>query len=90
MKRTVTVVLVIGMGIGFEVARMLPESVVHAQASWQCKSWTFGLTDALGRPQANQDDAAAIGTWLGQARTVEMSSNGLEVAGRTSVVVCKQ
>ena len=44
---------------------------VSAQTNWQCKSWTL----------EKQEDAAAVGTWLGQARNAEMAAAGLSVGG---------
>jgi len=81
MRRTLGAVLVVmGMAIGYTATHLIPDSVVSAQTTWQCKSWT------LQKPE----DAAAVGTWLGQAKTVQISSNGVSVAGHTSVVACKQ
>jgi hypothetical protein len=81
MGRTLGAVLVmVGVGIGFSAGRVLPDSVVSAQTGWQCKSWTL----------QKQEDAAAVGSWLGQARTVQMSSAGLSQSGLYNVVACKQ
>jgi hypothetical protein len=80
VRRTFGAVLVVaGMAIGFMAARMVPEPVVSAQTGWQYKSWTF---------QEGED--GAVGTWLGQAMSVQLSSNGIDVAWHSHVVGCKQ
>jgi hypothetical protein len=81
MRRTLSAVLVVvGMAVGFAAAHLVPESVVSAQTGWQCKSWTL----------EKQEDTSAVGTWLGQARNAQIAAAGLSVAGRFTVVACKQ
>lgn len=69
-----------GVLLGFLIAASWPERVVEAQTTWQCSSWTFG----------EKADAAVVGTWLGTARAVHMTSAGLSAGSRFAVVVCKQ
>ena len=91
MRGTVGAVLVLaGMAIGFTAVQLAPDWVVSAQSGWQCKSWTLHGDVPAGDDRKTPQDAAAIGMWLGQARNVQMSSNALDVAGRSNVVVCKQ
>jgi len=71
---------VVGLSIGFSSARFLPDSVVEAQTSWQCKTWTL----------QKQEDATAAGAWLGQARNVHIASAGLSQSGLYVVLACKQ
>ena len=81
MTRTMGAVSVVaGIALGFAGSRFVPEPVVAAQTSWQCKSWVF----------QRQADASEIGTWLGPAKTVQISTAGLSQAGMYSVVACKQ
>ena len=81
MRRKFGAVLVVaGMVIGVKAANLVPDSVVSAQTGWQCKSWTL----------KKGEDAAAVGTWLGQASNVQLSSNGIDVAWHSHVVACKQ
>jgi hypothetical protein len=37
-----------------------------------------------------QEDASAVGTWLGQSRDVLLSAAGLSQSGLSSVVACKR
>jgi hypothetical protein len=81
MGRKFAVALVaVGMVIGFKAAQFVPESVVNAQTGWQCSRQV--LTE--------KDDLSGVATWLGQARSVEISTAGLTVAGRYVLVACKQ
>ena len=90
-RKSAVALVVVGMMIGFRAAQYVPESVVNAQTGWQCQSWTF----QKGREQApamraEQENMAAVGAWLGQARTVQISAAGLDVAGLYALVACKQ
>jgi hypothetical protein len=76
--------------IGFKAASVLPDSVVSAQSGWQCTSWTLQADVNARDDRKKPEDATAIGTWLGQAKNVHLSSAGLDVAGRYSVLACKQ
>jgi hypothetical protein len=81
MKKTVSgAILGTGVLLGLLIAAAWPERVVEAQAAWQCRSWTL---------QENAD-AAVVGTWLGTAKVVHMTSAGLSAGSRSVVVVCKQ
>ena len=81
MKRTMSgAILGIGVLFGLLIAASWPERVVEAQAAWQCRSWTI----------EEKGDAAVVGTWLGTAKTFQMTSAGLSAGSRFAVVVCKQ
>ncbi len=81
MERTVRAALILaGIAIGFTAANLIPDQVVTAQTSWQCRSWTF----------TKADDATPIGAWLGQARSVQLTSSGIDVGWHSRVVACKQ
>jgi hypothetical protein len=69
-----------GVLIGDTLAGLRPEPVVSAQAGWQCRSWTLD----------SNESADAVGSWLGTAARVEISTAGLEAAGRYALVACKQ
>jgi hypothetical protein len=69
-----------GVVVGVAITSLRPESVVSAQASWQCRSWTLEAKDGVD----------AIGPWLAAATQVEISTAGLEVAGRYVLVACKR
>jgi len=68
------------LAIGFVCSMLIPNVVVEAQTNWQCKSWTL----------QKQEDAAPVGTWLGQAKNVEISAAGLSQSGLMGVLACKQ
>ena len=81
MKKTVGgAILGIGLLLGLLIGASWPAQVVEAQTTWQCSSWTI----------AEKGDAAVVGTWLGTARTVHMTSAGLSAGSRFAVVACKQ
>jgi hypothetical protein len=68
MKKTVyAAILGIGVVLGILVGASWPGTVVQAQAAWQCRSWTI----------EERGDAAVVGTWLGTAKTFQMTSAGL-------------
>ncbi len=69
-----------GVVVGVAIASLRPEAVVGAQGSWQCRSWTLEAKDGV--------DAA--GPWLAGAVQVEISTAGVEVAGRYVLVACKR
>ena len=69
-----------GVVTGVVLARLWPEPVVSAQGGWQCRSWTLESTDR----------ADAVGTWLGAAHNVELSTAGVDIGGRYALVACKQ
>lgn len=79
-RRLGVVLIAVGVVIGFKAASLVPDSVVNAQGGWRCKSWVV----------TNGEGADAIGTWLGQARNVQLSSNGIDVGWNSHVVACKQ
>ena len=80
MKRTMYgVVLGMGVAIGLAIATWSARTV-EAQGAWQCASWTI-------EEKAN---VTAIGTWLGAAKTVQLTSSGLSAGSRFAVVACKQ
>ena len=81
MTRTKVAILVAcGAMIGVSGALFLPASVAEAQTAWQCRSWTL----------QKQEDATAVGSWLGQAKNVHLAAAGLSQAGLSSVVACKR
>ena len=81
MKRTISgAMLAIGVLFGLLIGAAWPERVVEAQTAWQCRSFTM----------EEKADSAVVGTWLGTARTVQMTSAGLSAGSRFVVVVCKQ
>jgi hypothetical protein len=81
MKTTkAAMLLALGVTIGASGALVLPDSVAEAQTGWQCRSWMF----------QKQEDASAVGTWLGQSRDVLLSAAGLSQSGLSSVVACKR
>ena len=69
-----------GVVIGVALAGLRQEPVVSAQAGWQCRSWTLDSKEGVD----------AIGPWLGTAARVEISAAGLSIAGRYTLVACKQ
>jgi hypothetical protein len=80
MKRTMYGV-VLGMGVMLGVAiSMWSGRTVEAQAAWQCASWTL----------EEKPNVTAIGTWLGAAQTVQLTSAGLSAGSRFAVVACKR
>ena len=81
MKRKVLGgVFLLGLLVGLVTAQWLPERVVQAQTTWQCKSW--GNLAPAG-------DVSAAGTWLGSAKSVQITAAGLSAATYT-LVACKQ
>ena len=81
MKRTISgAILGTGVLFGLLIGASWPERVVEAQTAWQCRSFTL----------EEKADAAVVGTWLGTARTFQMTSAGLSAGSRFAVVVCKQ
>jgi hypothetical protein len=72
------------LATGFVCSMLIPNLVVEAQAGWQCKSWTLQKLDQ------DPNGAAPVGTWLGQAKNVEISAAGLSQSGLIGVVACKQ
>jgi hypothetical protein len=68
-----------GVVIGAALAGLQQESVVSAQAGWQCRSWTL----------ESNESADAIEPWLGAAARVEISASP-SVAGHYILVACKQ
>lgn len=80
MTRTIGgVVFGVGVVVGIVVATWSGR-VVEAQGGWQCASWTF----------EEKPNASAVGTWLGSAKTVQLTSAGLSAGSRFAVVACKQ
>jgi hypothetical protein len=69
-----------GLVIGAALTGLRPESVVSAQAGWQCRSWTL----------ESKGTADAIGPWLGTAARVEISAAGIEMNRQYALVACKQ
>ena len=82
MKKRWVVAGLFGAGVvtGGAVAEWQLERIVSAQARWQCRSWTL----------ESKDGVDAIGPWLGTAERIELSTAGLEVAGRYILVACRQ
>jgi hypothetical protein len=81
MQKTVSgAILGIGVLLGLLIGASWPGQVVEAQAAWQCNSWTI----------EEKGNAAVVGTWLGTARAVHMTSAGLSAGSRFAVVACKQ
>ena len=82
MKNRWMVMGLFGAGVvtGGALAEWQLEHILSAQAGWQCRSWTL----------ESKDRVDAIGPWLGTAERVEISTAGLEVAGRYLLVACKQ
>jgi hypothetical protein len=81
MSRTkAAMLLALGVMMGLSGAQFLPGAVAEAQTGWQCRSWTL----------QKQEDAAAVGSWLGQANTVQITAAGLSQAGLSNVVACKR
>jgi hypothetical protein len=81
MKKAISgAILGAGVLLGLLIAASWPERVVEAQTTWQCRSWTL----------EEKADAAVVGTWLGTAKVVHMTSAGLSAGSRSVVVVCKQ
>jgi hypothetical protein len=74
------ILLACGVIIGVSGVLFLPASVAEAQTGWQCRSWTL----------QKQEDAASVGSWLGQASAVHLAAAGLSQAGLSSVVACKR
>ena len=68
------------LAVGFVCSMLIPNVVVEAQTTWQCKSWTL----------QKDEDIAPMAAWLGQAKNVEISTAGLSVSALTRVVACKQ
>ena len=81
MTRTMGVAMMVaGMAIGVAGAKFF-EPAVMAQTPWQCKSWMLKQQD---------QDVAAVGTWLGAARSAQVTSAGMSIAGIVRVIACKQ
>jgi hypothetical protein len=81
MKRTAYVaIFVSGLAIGAVIAVGWPAQVVEAQGAWQCRSFTL----------EEKADAAVVGTWLGTAANVHVTSAGLSAGSRQAVVACKR
>ena len=70
----------ISVGVVIGVAGQRSEPVVSAQAGWQCRSWTL----------ESKESADVVGPWLGAAARVEIAAAGLSIAGRYTLVACKQ
>jgi hypothetical protein len=80
MKRGfVAIVFLTGLAGGFFMAHF-NQTTVLAQRAWACKSFNMDL---------NQDTSGAIGTFLGNASAVELSSAGLSAGQRFAVVACR-
>ena len=80
MKRTISgAILGTGVLLGILIGASW-SGRVEAQVNWQCRSF----------PMEEKADAAVVGTWLGTAKTFQMTSAGLSAGSRFAVVVCKQ
>jgi hypothetical protein len=80
MTRTAYVaIFVSGLVLGAFVA-VGPTRVVEAQGAWQCRSFTL----------EEKADGAVVGTWLGTAANVHVTSAGLSAGSRQAVVACKR
>ena len=69
-----------GLVIGMAVAGLRLEPVVSAQGGWQCRSWTL----------ESKESADVVEPWLGTSARVEIAAAGLSIAGRYTLVACKQ
>ena len=80
MKRTMFAVLfVAGLLVGYFMARY-SDTAVLAQRPWQCRSWEMN---------SKTDNASDIGTFLGSATNVQITSAGVEVGSRYAVIACR-
>ena len=80
MKRAVSMSLfILGLAAGLGSSMWWPERVA-AQVGWECRSWTI----------EQRDDATPIGTWLGGANDVQLTTAGLSAGSRYAVVACKR
>lgn len=79
MKRT-TIAVLVGAGLlaGLLITGMR-SPVVLAQSGWACRSWTVEVNG----------NVAQLGTWLGAAKNVHLTSAGLS-NDRYTVTACKQ
>ena len=76
----VALVFVAGIVAGYVMAG-LSETTVLAQRPWQCRSWEL---------DSKTDNAAAvIGTFLGSATNVQVTSAAPNVGSRYAVVACR-
>ena len=78
-KMGISVVFGAGFLAGLFTSHMLEREAL-AQSNWQCMSWTLDSSGNLG-PLSN---------FLAGAKTVELTSAGLEIANRFALVACKQ
>jgi hypothetical protein len=69
-----------GIVMGIAVTGLRQETVVSAQGSWQCRSWTLAAKEGVD----------AIGPWLGGAAQVEISTASLANSGLYALVACKR
>ena len=77
------VVLGVVFAAGFLTGRFTSELLEHeafAQSNWQCMSWTLDSSGNLG----------SVSNFLAGAKTVELTSAGVDVANRFALVACKQ
>ena len=79
MRKVLVVVFAAGFVAGMFTSHLL-EPEASAQSNWQCMSWTL---DSGG-------NLAAVGSFLAGAKTVELTSAGIEVGNRFALVACKQ
>jgi hypothetical protein len=79
MKRT-TVAVLFGAGLfaGLLIS-VMGSPVVLAQSGWECKSWIVAV----------DGNVSPLGTWLGAAKNVQLTSAGL-TNSRYTVTACKQ
>jgi xanthosine utilization system XapX-like protein len=75
----VAMVFVAGLVIGYFIAGH-GETRLLAQRPWQCKSWEM---------DSKTDTTGAIGTFLGNATNVQLTSAGVEVGSRYAVIACR-
>ena len=77
------VVLAVVFAAGFLTGRstsQLLEREALAQSNWQCMSWTLESSGNLG----------SVSNFLAGAKTVELTSAGVEVGNRFALVACRQ
>jgi hypothetical protein len=83
MKRVmVLAVFLAGLVTGLWMARSKETTVLaQIQSAWECKSFNMDL---------NQDTSGAIGGFLRDAGSVQLTSAGLSAGQRFAVVACKR
>ena len=78
-KGVICVVFAAGFLAGRFTSQLLEREVL-AESNWQCMSWTLDSSGNLG----------SVSNFLAGAKTVELTSAGVDVANRFALVACKQ